>query len=204
MPTTGRPSAEARWSGPVSPPMQRAMRRVSAINCGEVAFSGTARRRLRVDGRGERSSPGPALTTTWRPRCEAPGDSGVALGRPALGAPAGAGSDERDGARGAGKRAGEEASSHQLRLRGRQEAAGLRGRRERVTGNGGGEFQILLDDMRSVRNDAFGEEPLCRPLARRGLTDAARAAGHAGDDGGTDRSLKVEDRAVAGGAKLAA
>ena len=55
-----------------------------------------------------------------------------------------------------------------------------------------------------MRDDALGEEPLRRPLARRGLTDAARATAHAGDDSGTDCALKVEDGAVAGGAELAA
>ena len=51
---------------------------------------------------------------------------------------------------------------------------------ERVTGDGRGELHILLNDVRAVRGDALGEEPLCRPLARPRLADAAHAAGHAG------------------------
>ena len=71
MPTTGRPSAQARCSGPVSPPMHKAMRRVSAINSGSVAVTGTAAP-LAAIASASASSPGPAFTRTRRPRSAIP------------------------------------------------------------------------------------------------------------------------------------
>ena len=130
------------------------------------------------------------------------GDGGVALGRPALGAPAGSGSDKSDGPRGSRKCVCEPSGAPGFGLGIDWQLRVNSGKR--VTGDGGGEFHVLLDDVRAVRNDALGEKPLGRPLARARFADAARAAAHARDDCGADCALKVENSAVFRGAKLAA
>ncbi len=106
---------------------------------------------------------------------QAVGHGGVTLDGPALGAPSGAGIDERDGpctldAKQSGRT--------RLRRRGRRAAAAARGR-ERRRRRRRGQFEVLLNDVRAMGGDALGKEPARGVLARLGLADQAPAAGHA-------------------------
>jgi len=194
----------------------QAMRRVSAISCGSEAVSTTARpEAMRRRAAPRRTGVDHDMQAALG---ESLGDGGIALGRPALGA------QPAPGVMSAIGRAGLETcrrASWRTRLRLRvdgKSGAGSGGAKlverdasqarcvrqvggERVTGDGRGELQILLDHVRSVRDDALGEEPLRGPLARRCLAMRRwqplmrryweRIA-----------SLKVEDGTVAGGAEL--
>ena len=75
---------------------------------------------------------------------------------------------------------------------------------EGVAGDGAGQLEILLDHVRAVGGDALGKEPARGALAGVGFTEDARRSGHAGQDGGADGALEIDDGVVAAGAQLAA
>jgi hypothetical protein len=75
--------------------------------------------------------------------------------------------------------------------------------REIVSGDGGSELKILLDNMDAARSDSLRIEEAGDELAGAGLAHDATAAGHAGDPAGANRALKVDDSVVAGGAEIA-
>ena len=122
---------------------------------------------------------------------------GIPLGRPALGAPSGAGVYEDRGATG-----GQDLSSPGIGdlVSGKQRRNG----REVVPGNGGGQFQILLDDVNAARCDFLGIEPTGKELSGIRLSDDPAATGRAGCPRGADRSLEIDDGIIAGGAEIAA
>ena len=130
---------------------------------------------------------------------EGRGDRSVALGGPAFCAPAGAGVDE-----------GERFAGANLRQLGAPFFGGWvdgqqgRGGGEEVAGDGAGELHVLLDDVGAGGWDAFGVEQARGPFAGLFFADDAAAAGQAGDDGGANCALEIEDGVVLGVAQIAA
>ena len=122
------------------------------------------------------------------------GDSGIALHRPALGAPAGAGVDEY------GVLAG----------RWRQDfvGPGLGGRvygqpwsdgGKFIAGDGRGQLHVLLDDVNAMGGHALRKKPARRPLARFGLANQPAATGQARHHRRADGPLQVDDGVVFAG-----
>ena len=103
---------------------------------------------------------------------QALGHRGISLGWPAFGAPAGAGVDEYGGLLAAG---GQNLVGPGLGG-GVDRQPGLHGV-ELVAGDGRGQLDILLDDVRALGGHALGKQPAGGTLARFGLADAPPAAG---------------------------
>jgi len=125
------------------------------------------------------------------------GDFAVSCGRPAFGAPAGAGEENRSAA------SGELSVGPYLGGRVTREDRREIFERWGVGEDGVGKLQVLLDDVGAAVGDAFGEQKACQRLARHGLADAAGGVRPAHGPGGAHRPLHVHDDVVLGSGEFA-
>ena len=192
--TTGTRNAAARCMGPVSPPMKRAARRVSAINSPTEHFSGTATPPLDLANRfGEPFFPRTVVdhdghsALGQRPRYRA-----ERFGRPALRAPARAGIQDREW----------------LAAKLRDEVCRPRLRAPDRAGKGGSTYSSASPATADASDSACsttcaprglngpGVEHACRGFARLRRSDSDPRAGRTRGERGANRALKIERHLV--------
>jgi len=128
------------------------------------------------------------------PPAQSAGNLGIALHRPALGAPSRAGVEQ-----GHGPRSTRSKQRVAPGFGGRVDRKKRRNRRECIAGNRRSQFNILFDHVCAMSGHALRIENPRWTFARRFLANNPLAAGHAPQNRRAQRTLHIDDRVVRNG-----